>query len=272
VTSGVYYLHIAKSAGTTLRWLLEGQYVPPAAMYVYSAADRVRFARLRSSARAHIRCFSTNAPLGAYPDLQARLQLITVLREPVSRVLSLYAYRKAHPTFRGHAIHTLPMLDYFELMASEHEDNAQVRLLSGQGYQGDVNAGSLERAKVNLQAACAAFGLQERFQESLVLFGRVFGWGRMPYVTRNTASPLTLDHMLDITVRAHIEAQHRWDRELYAYAQAQFAEHLAAHPITPEERARFYEAQGLERASIYMQRIVYRLYRLAKRQSHVSQI
>src|SRR5437879_3443499 len=131
---GVFYLHLAKTAGTTLRWVIEAQYPAPTCVYVYNEADRAAFARRSANSRARIQCFSTNAPFGTYPDLQSRLLPITLLREPITRTISLYVYRKAHPTFRDHAIQRLSMLDYLDLMAEHCEDNAQTRLISGQGY------------------------------------------------------------------------------------------------------------------------------------------
>jgi hypothetical protein len=260
VTRGVYYLHLAKTAGTTLRWLLEGQYQASKCVYVYSQADRTRFARLSTEVHTDIQCFSSNAPFGTYHDLQARLRVITMLREPVSRMLSLYVYRKTLSSFRDHPIQTLPMLDYIDLMAAGNEDNAQVRLLSGQGYDGEVTVESLERAKANLRDACAAFGLQQRFDESLVLFRRVFGWHRMAYIRRNNARSEA--PMEDADVKQRVEAYNRLDIELYEYAKGMFGERLAAEPIRDEERMGVYEAKGLERASIYVQRVIRKMHRL----------
>jgi hypothetical protein len=260
VTPGVYYLHLAKTAGTTLRWLLEGQYPASTCVYVYSRADRARFTWLSREVRTDIQCFSSNAPLGTYHDLQARLRVITMLREPVSRMLSLYVYRKTLPNFRKHPIQTLPMLNYIDLMAAENEDNAQVRLLSGQGYEGEVTVESLACAKVNLRDACFAFGLQECFDESLVLFRRVFGWQRMAYIRRNN-SQLEAP-MRDAEVQQRVEAYNRLDIELYEYAKELFAKRLTAEPIRDEERMWVYEAQGSERASIYVQRVIRKLHRL----------
>jgi hypothetical protein len=260
VNPGVYYLHIAKTAGTTLRWLLEGKYPASRCVYIYNQADRIRFARMNAEARARILCISSNAPLGTYPDLQSRLHVITMLREPITRMLSLYVYRRAHPTFRTHPIQTMPVLDYFDLMAAQREDNAQVRLLSGQGYNGDATVETLACAKDNLRDACDAFGLQERFNESLVIFSRVFGWRRMAFVIRNTASSNSL--MKDENIHNHIEGYNRLDIELYDYAQQLFAERLAARQITDDEQMWVYEAGGLERASIYAQRAILKLYRL----------
>ena len=56
-----------------------------------AAPDQSRTA----NSRARIQCFSSNVPFGTYPDLQSRLLPITLLREPITRTISLYVYRKA---------------------------------------------------------------------------------------------------------------------------------------------------------------------------------
>ena len=97
----LFFMHIPKTAGTSLRLYLENQYLaqelyPPADMMaaVRSVADPADFLLIRGH-------FTYNMSFSASPGSR----VLTVLREPMARTLSLLRHLKRDPTF--HPLHDL---------------------------------------------------------------------------------------------------------------------------------------------------------------------
>jgi hypothetical protein len=104
--------------------------------------------------------------------------------------------------------------------------NQLVRYVSGKSPEENPQA-ALDKAKENLMSEFDAFGLLERFDESLLLFWSRLDWSRPPFyvsTTRNPDRPTIEDLPEETTdiVRAH----HQLDLELYRFAQQQFEKTL----------------------------------------------
>jgi hypothetical protein len=105
-------------------------------------------------------------------------------------------------------------------------NDAQTRLLSGAWGEvpfGELTADHLAQAKRNL-AQCTVVGLTERFDESLLLMQRAFGWGDISYQRANVTQGRPKKESLDAATLAVIRQAHPLDLALYDYAQQLFAE------------------------------------------------
>ena len=107
---------------------------------------------------------------GIHEFLPQGATYITMLRDPVARVLSTYAFilrRPLHPRHRKLKTGRLSVEDLIRI--TPHRQNLRCRFISGIGTSGTCDETVLEMAKENLKHAFRVVGLCERFQESLCL-------------------------------------------------------------------------------------------------------
>lgn len=138
---------------------------------------------------------------------------ITLLRNPVDRIISLFCHLKLAPDIT---------LKEFVLKAPYRElDNDQTRRISGlEPALGRCTRNTLAQAKDNLHKHFSVVGLTERFDESLILLQRRFRWDKELYFylknvnpnrpSRETYSKKTLEAIYD---------RNALDIQLYAFAQ-----------------------------------------------------
>lgn len=229
------FLHIGKTGGTTLRKILRRHYRDDEVLVV-RAVRRPReetlaeFAALPAEARERPRLILGHTVFGLHEHVPRPSTYITILREPRSLVESQYAYVLRTPGHRLHdAARRMSMAEYIESGIAQEMNNSQTRALAGLA---DVAYGEnppelLERAKQNVEQHFAAVALTERFDESLVVLGRRFGWSKLSYVKakvggrREPVPAATVDL---------IDRMNALDTALYAWAAERLEAQIAADP------------------------------------------
>jgi hypothetical protein len=241
------FLHIPKAAGTTLHSVVERQFAPRAT-FTISGSDSPggikEFIALSPEQREKIRLVKGHMPYGLHEFLSVPATYITMLRDPVDRVISHYYFVLKTPAHYMHGEVTrarMSLVDFVESGMTTEVANDQTRLISGvekvntRLLEGDerrtlranrepVTAEVLETAKRNLREHFAAVGLFTSFDESLLLFKRVLGWNNIHYVRRNVTSARPEKRQVPREARALIEKYNAMDVELYEYARQRFEE------------------------------------------------
>ena len=240
----VVFLHIGKTGGTTLRRVLRRQY-PESEMMVVRARARPReetladFAKLPEVERARPRLILGHTVFGLHELVPRPSTYITLLRRPVSLVLSQYGFVRRTPGHRHHqAAQGMGLEEYLASGLAQEMNNSQTRALAGAV---DVPYGEnppelLELAKRNVEEHFRVVGLTERFDESLVLFGLAFGWSRLSYVRANVASKRVVPSPAGL---AEIERLNALDLELYDWAEQRLQAAIDREPRFAAAYARF---------------------------------
>jgi hypothetical protein len=230
------FLHVPKAAGTTLQRIMERNYRPEETYNIDgSHGDRVdaSLARLRALPEAEkrrIRMIKGHMAFGIHEAMPQPSFYVTVLRDPVARVVSHYHYVRRHPEhyLYGEVVGTdMSLGDYATSGLSVELVNGQVQLLAGLwNLPIEITREHLETALANLEAHVAVAGLAERFDESLLLMRHACGWKLPLYASENVA-PASARKPIDPGVRREIEARNALDQELYDHAAARLERQIA---------------------------------------------
>ena len=235
------FLHIPKTAGTTMVHILRAQYRSRGQFAFTGDADddARRYNSLSVQARDRIELFSGHAPITTGVGPADSCTTITILREPVSRVQSFCKHvsegkspylLKAFPPARFD-------LDEFLWSGNEELFNLQTKMLVNHRHSSSPWPAELSDSRMlgtavdNLFDKVVHFGLQEHFRESVERFRSAFGWGPVRYTMRNyvrSGKRLQFrEHHLQ-----RIAELNRLDMELYQIAEAQFlSERAGQEPV-----------------------------------------
>lgn len=215
------FLHIPKTGGTTLNTIIN-RHFPQNAIWNINKRNIGELKRLSEEERLAIRCLEGHLVFGIHELLPQACTYITLLRNPVDRIISHYYFARRNPNnYLYDEATSMSLKDY-----ARHEElsNGQTRRISGFiGIDSATSPGNpskmLETAKRNLEVHFKVVGISERFNEVLVLLKRFLGWRNVFYVKVNIAKdrPSVTDIPQD-TLRV-IETYNELDMELYDYAK-----------------------------------------------------
>jgi hypothetical protein len=127
-------------------------------------------------------------------------------------------------------------------------DNSQTRAIAGDISTpfGGCSDEMLATAKAHLEERFTVVGLTERFDESLLLMGRAFGWSRLYYVAANVAPSAEKVPPSPEAIEL-IRAANRLDVDLYAWATERLERAIADDPAFGAELERFRRRNRLYR-------------------------
>ena len=247
----VLYLHIPKAGGTTLSDWLFGQLRRStnvgersrffnAGVYYYPAGyvrdgltdseESVKTALARDDLRGVLGHFR----FGIHEQLAKPSEYITLLRDPVQRVISLYNFQRLVQErwgdLEGVTIPPDMTLEDFVLEPPYPEiDNGQTRRIAGEAAELEkCSDAMLSRAKGHLREHFTIVGTTERFDESVQLLARIFRWDRrLMYYPRNVAGNDNKKPLVPSATVELIENKNSFDRKLYQYAEQLLDEAIA---------------------------------------------
>ncbi len=235
------FIHMPKAAGSTLQRILDRQYGGQKTFdidgngieRVQDSIDRLR--SLSEAERAEIRCVKGHVPFGIGQWLGSQVRYISMLREPVARAISDYNFTMStpeHTHYREVNEKGMSLLQYVEMRAQSGLANLYTRMLSGcvnwenLTLSGPLPQNALELAKENVRK-CAAVGITERFDESILLFKKKLGWSSCYYVRENVTPSIRVTRdQVSSDVEKAIKEYYRLDIELYQYCLEIFNENI----------------------------------------------
>ncbi len=248
------FIHLPKTAGVTFEQVLLRQYAREEAYAIYPADPGVeRFNQLAEARRASIRFLHGHMAFGLHEMLPTRARYVTLLRDPVDRVISHYHYVLRTPQHRlyDRVAGGMDLRSYVESDISGEVSNGQTARIAGELFvtSEEATPALLLRAKQHIRDNFLLVGLTERFDETLLLLKKRLGWtAPIFYRKRNvTRGRPAVSSIPAETLRA-IERHNELDLELYAFAQGLLAEQIAEEGESFETQIRqFRRLNGLAR-------------------------
>lgn len=226
------FLHIPKTAGSTFTKILKDKYrgTPKFVFSGKNEADIKRFRALSLDEQKAVTLFTGHASMITGLPEADDTTIITILRDPVARVKSFCQHVSEGKS--PHLLEKFPpetfSLDEFLFSDNNEISNLQTRMLIDNEHhlaEPLVTNRSPEEMKSkaldNLYNKVTCFGIQEYFDESLILFADVLGWSMPFYEYRNKRDLKRLlkfeNHHL-----ARIQEINSVDIQLYEAAKEKF--------------------------------------------------
>lgn len=238
------FLHMPKTAGTTLQDVIDRQFARDtiynvrgsSIATVQASINRLRAAHLRC--RRGPRCIKGHMPYGLAEQLSSRATYITMLRDPLERLVSDYFYtinKSSHRQHQWFHSENIGFADYVS-RPDTYIRNLYTALLGADfdwnnlAHWPVVDASSLAVAKQRIDDDVLTC-ITEHFDASLILLRSRFGWRDIGYerlnVTPGDKTPLP---RLPADALALARRDNALDIELYEYARRQFSKRFSRDP------------------------------------------
>jgi len=238
------FLHIPKAAGTTLARIAE-RHIPARRQYRLEANAQAaieRFNRMPERERKRYRYIAGHFPYGVHEQVPGPHAYLTMLRDPVERVISFYHFIRSNPRHPWYEVLPDSLPDFARNCHIPVFDNGQTRQLAGDWGRiqfGECHTDLLATAKRNLDAIDVV-GISEAFIPSILLAAGRFRWKRLGYTSENRNSSRPTDALDSETVNI-LRQWNELDLELYAYAKARFQRDINEAGEALAKNARHFE-------------------------------
>lgn len=225
------FIHISKTAGTSLKNVLYSNYEPEDIHESYD--PKLWHPDIQEELNGfHWKLILGHIRYGYHENIQGDSQYFTIMRNPIERCYSHYRHFYRSP-IDWHKELLLKHPTAFSFSEADIAYNLQTRIISGvhdiEVFKANEKA-YLELAKKNLdQFVCV--GLSERFDESLILFKNRLKWKRIYYSSTNIDTTKRKNTPLTTAEIKALQAVNQLDLELYEYAQERFEKDIKSIPF-----------------------------------------
>lgn len=247
----IIFMHLHRTGGTTFLKLLDNIY---AASETYTIDGRhfresaIEFSQLPENQRKKYRLIKGHLFWGFHRFCPDETTYITILRHPLQRAISQYYWHLRPECFYPISPDTT-LAEFLESGRFISADNGMTRFIAGKDREdvayGKCSPEMLDLAKNNFQRYFLAFGLTEYFDESLILFKRLFGWQKFPfYQKKNVHQQKSGRHELSSRENEVLLRYNHYDIELYEYARQLFEDRLLKEGQPFQEEVTLFRQQN----------------------------
>ncbi len=222
----IIFIHIPKTAGTSLRNLIEQEYPGKKCLRLYYPAPyKPAVIKEIQSKLPAAKVLYGHTSFGIHKRLGIQGQYITFLRNPIDRVISFYNHNACleNATYYAAIQEGMSLLDMLQSEITHETNNHVTRIIAPNGQPGLLDdTRVLKQALENIEKHFCMVGLMEQFAESIDLLGKKLGWQssyKIPHL--NVVAKKHIQEV-DAQTQAALEKYNRLDMLLYEHIRHNF--------------------------------------------------
>lgn len=226
------FLHMYKAGGTSFRRYIRAQYPDAKVKEVEGAiADLERWRQSDVSSRHEIDILMGHQYFGNHSFMRPGARYLTVLREPIDRVISFYYYvlrMPDHYLYNHGFASGMSLKEMYENTACIELDNLQVRMLNEQPQTplpfGSITREMLDTARQNLRfiSENGHVGVIELTDQLTEVLAADYGWDPSKITRSNATQGRPTAESFDSETLEIVRANNELDAELHEYARELF--------------------------------------------------
>jgi len=221
----IIFLHLPKNAGTTMNSILKKKYSKKEIFQIGYNESGIwnlnEFKELSQYEKDEIKFLTGHFNFGLHEHFSNRFEYITMMRNPVERTISFYNYVKRLKDHRLlDVVKNKSLLECVTEIKDFDVVNGQARKLSGTNDESLM----LKKALENIEQHFTFVGIQENFEESMILLNDKVN---LKIRTLNHLNRAGLNSEIDNELIMEIEKQNQIDIELYNIMKNRFFEDLS---------------------------------------------
>lgn len=228
------FLHIPKTGGMTLRHLIFKQFQNTPYLIFKKAKHSLKFLNLSAVEKNKLGLIAGHFQFSDDFTFASETNYFTMLRDPKKRVLSAFNFlnfKTSHGRNKEMINQNYSLLDMLTNGRVLNFDNGMVRFLSGNVFKefGTINQDDYEKAIFNFDKYFTHFGINEYFNESILILSYELNW-KFPYYTKiNTTDKKKMIVPEGEETLAALDKCNFYDQLLYDYALKKFKQKLQQH-------------------------------------------
>lgn len=247
----VIFMHVPKTGGTTLEYLLAKNYRINGVVHINAPGLQANpYALLRKSdlTLPHVIMGHHKMCQLLYRFVDRPLVHLTMLRDPIRRILSYYNYIQTSP---DHSLHTTTtersLQEFVESEDMVELSNAQTLRFSGllqknrPWQKTHILEEAYKCARYSLEHRFSLLGLTERYTEFLLMARKTLNWLDIVFERRNASKTKTHPEDVPGKVMDIIRDRNKYDLALYEFACNLFNKRCAAVGIDAAMVGRFHD-------------------------------
>lgn len=244
--SKLIFVHIPKTAGSTLDQILDRKAKGNVCWLPGGTRKTVdRLSHLAPEDLLRFKVFAGHVPLGLHALIPATCRYITILRDPVERLVSHYYHvldKPHHPSYEQIVEGGMSLLDFVASDISQEVDNLQTRFVAGieanrATPMNGCNDELLRTATQNLDTLFDGVLVQEYFDHSLLLLAAALGWRSQPvYASLRVQRARPRRREIPEEVRKLAASRNRYDVSLHRLALVRVEAAVEAGGMEFQER------------------------------------
>ncbi|MGN4501030.1 sulfotransferase family 2 domain-containing protein [Bacillus cereus group sp. MYBK30-2] len=221
------HLHMPKTAGTTLKVLMRKNYPPEKIIDLYDSfrSHEEVVKKLNSLPLEETEWINCHLSFGIHEHLSRPATYVTILRDPIERIISDYFFILNNP---GHGLHKeVSRMDLLDFQSQAIHTNKQCKVILGLPLAESVNRNDVKKAQKILEDYFCFVGITELFTESAFLMKELFNWPRIKISNRNVTINRPKATEISDEVIQKIRENNKVDIALYEHARQEVEEKIA---------------------------------------------